>query len=54
LNNGLVIGIPQLDTISFRELISFLQPQKFADLVLILALNRPGARKNAETIRNLK
>jgi DNA polymerase-3 subunit alpha len=54
LNNGLVVGIPQLDTISFRELISFLQPQKFTDLVLILALNRPGARKNAETIRNLK
>ena len=47
-------GVPQLDTIPFRELISSLQPQNFADLVLILALNRPGARKNVETIWNLK
>jgi DNA polymerase-3 subunit alpha len=54
LNNGLVAGVPQLDTIPFRELISSFQPQNFADLVLILALNRPGARKNAETIWNLK
>jgi len=50
----LVSGIPQLDTISFRELIGYLQPQTFTDLVLILALNRPGARKNIEIIRERK
>ena len=50
----MVAGIPQLDTIPFRELIGSFQPQNFADLVLILALNRPGARKNAETILSLK
>ncbi|KLL03892.1 MAG: DNA polymerase III subunit alpha [Mycoplasmataceae bacterium CE_OT135] len=54
LNNGLVSGIPQLDTVSFRELISYFQPQTFADLVLILALNRPGARKNIEVIQERK
>lgn len=50
----MVSGIPQLDTIPFRELINYLQPQTFADLVLILALNRPGARKNIEIIRERK
>ena len=54
LNSGLVSGIPQLDTVSFRELINYLQPQNFADLVLILALNRPGARKSIEIIRERK
>ncbi|RHZ36986.1 PHP domain-containing protein [endosymbiont GvMRE of Glomus versiforme] len=54
LSNGLVSGIPQLDTVSFRELINYFQPQTFADLVLILALNRPGARKNIEIIREQK
>ena len=43
-------GIPQLDTASFRELISRFQPRVFSDLALILALNRPGARQNSELI----
>ncbi len=50
MHNGLVSGIPQLDTFSFRELISYFQPQNFLDLVLILALNRPGARSNIKRI----
>lgn len=54
LKNNLVSGLPQLDTDSFRELIACLQPEKFADLVLILALNRPGARKNSQIIRERK
>lgn len=54
LHDGLVSGIPQLDTVSFRELINYLRPQTFLDLVLILALNRPGARNNIETIRERK
>jgi DNA polymerase-3 subunit alpha len=50
LHNGLVSGIPQLDTPSFRELINRFSLQKFSDLVLILALNRPGAKDNIERI----
>ena len=46
----MVSGIFQLDTFSFRELISYFPPQTFLDLVLILALNRPGARNNIESI----
>ena len=50
MHNGLVSGIPQLDTLSFRELINRFPLQNFLDLVLVLALNRPGARNNIEHI----
>lgn len=50
MHNGLVSGIPQLDTLSFRELINRFPLQNFLDLVLILALNRPGARNSIERI----
>lgn len=50
INNCLVTDVPQLDTISFRNLITKFQPHNFNELVLLLALNRPGARQNVEMI----
>lgn len=54
LNNCLLTGIPQLDTISFHGLINKFKIKSFSDLVLILALNRPGAKQNIDLIHYRK
>jgi len=46
----LLVGVFQVDTKFFREIFSKLKPDNFQDLILILALNRPGANKNVEDI----
>ncbi|WNE41727.1 MAG: Error-prone DNA polymerase [Mycoplasmataceae bacterium] len=50
LKKGLLVGVFQVDTRFFREIFSKLKPDNFQDLILILALNRPGANKNVEDI----
>jgi len=50
LNNSLLTGIFQLDTFSSHSLWKNFRAENFADLILFLALNRPGARINAEII----
>jgi DNA polymerase-3 subunit alpha len=46
----LLVGVFQVDTRFFREIFSKLKPNNFQDLILVLALNRPGANKNVEDI----
>ncbi|CAG8804305.1 10095_t:CDS:2, partial [Racocetra persica] len=54
LNNLCLTGIFQLDTPAARSLFLRFRPQNFAELVLFLALNRPGARRRAEEIISQK
>jgi DNA polymerase-3 subunit alpha len=46
----LLTGLFQLDTTSARLLFNKFRPQNFSELILFLALNRPGTKKNAEEI----
>ena len=48
LNNFLLTGIFQLDTPSARVLFNRFRPRNFSELVLFLALNRPGTKKKVE------
>jgi DNA polymerase-3 subunit alpha len=48
--NFCLTGIFQLDTPAARNLFIRFCPQNFSELVLFLALNRPGARKKVEQI----
>jgi len=50
LENFLLTGIFQLDTVTAQRLFIAFRPQSFSELVLFLALNRPGTRKRAEEI----
>jgi DNA polymerase III subunit alpha len=50
LNNFLLTGIFQLDAPSARVLFNRFYPQTFAELVIFLALNRPGTKKKVEEI----
>ncbi|CAG8611086.1 4115_t:CDS:2, partial [Ambispora gerdemannii] len=50
LNNFLLTGIFQLDTPSARVLFNRFRPQNFSELVIFLALNRPGTKKKVEEI----
>ena len=54
LNNFLITGIFQLDTSSSRILFNKFRPQNFAELILFLALNRPGTKKKVEEISQKK
>jgi DNA polymerase III subunit alpha len=57
LNTNLLTGIFQIDTPSFKGLISKFKPRTFFDLVLLISMNRPGSNKNIENIiqkRNLE
>ncbi|CAH1755736.1 9164_t:CDS:10 [Entrophospora sp. SA101] len=54
LENFLLTGIFQLDTPSARALFNRFCPQNFTELVLFLALNRPGNRKKVEEISQKK
>ncbi|MEG7978513.1 MAG: hypothetical protein NY202_00925 [Mollicutes bacterium UO1] len=47
-------GIFQLDTPSARLLFNRFRPQNFSELVLFLALNRPGTKKKFEEISQKK
>ncbi|CAI2187102.1 19474_t:CDS:2 [Funneliformis geosporum] len=53
-NNFLLTDVFQLDTPSARELLIRFQPQTFSDLIIFLGLNRPGARKRAQEISQVK
>ncbi|MCE8163703.1 MAG: DNA polymerase III subunit alpha [Candidatus Moeniiplasma glomeromycotorum] len=54
LENFLLTGIFQLDTPLARNLFNRFHPQNFSELVLFLALNRPGTRKKVEEISQKK
>lgn len=45
LGEGKTLGIFQLESELFRDLLRSLQPKSFADLVAMLALGRPGPLK---------
>ncbi|WNE41328.1 MAG: Error-prone DNA polymerase [Mycoplasmataceae bacterium] len=56
LNNGLLTGLFQIDTKSFKDFIKKFNPKNFQDLLLLISLNRPGSNKNIEDVlkkRNL-
>jgi DNA polymerase III subunit alpha len=50
LNANSLTGIFQIDTLSFKWLISKFKPRTFFDLVLLISINRPGSNKNIENI----
>lgn len=50
LNDGFLTGLFQVNTPSFAKIIAKFRPQNFADLVLIISINRPGANQNLESI----
>lgn len=50
MNNFLLTGIFQLDTPTARILFNKFRPQNFSELILFLALNRPGTKKKIEEI----
>lgn len=50
LNTNLLTGVFQIDTPSFKKLISRFKPRTFFDLVLVISINRPGSNKNIESI----
>lgn len=53
LNNLLTTGIFHFDTPSAKNLFNKLRPQNFSELVIILALNRPGTiKKTDQLIKN--